>query len=119
MKQLLRWFHWLSPRIIYVVSCVLGIITYVVIVSATLADAGVFTWQFSAISPVSANPYETRGVLKWIRKNTLPSEKVLVTPGGQSPYFTLNVRDLIDAGRVVTMSIYKDSLHVYSIYELV
>ena len=119
VKQLLRWFHWLSPRIIYVGCCVLGIITYAVIVSATLTDAGVVTRQFSAISPVSANPYATRGALKWIRKNTLPGEKVLVTPGGQSPYFSLNVRDLIDAGRVVTMSIYKDSMRVYSIDELV
>ena len=119
IKQLLRWFHWLSPRIIYVGCCVLGIITYAVIVSATLADEGVFTRQFSAISPVSANPYATRGALKWIRKNTRPGEKVLVAPGGQSPYFTLNVRDLIDAGRVVPMTIYKDDIRVYSIDELV
>ena len=119
IEQVLRRIPSLSLRGIYTSSWIVGLATWIGVVTISFMDAGTITRQFRFLSPVQPAPYASKTALTWIREHVEPGQRVLVTPEVESAYFSLTARDLIKDGRVERLSIYRpDGVLIYTRHEL-
>ena len=97
----------LSGKRIAAATLVTAVVSVAAITILAFVDAGTFTRQIGALSPIRPGQFASRDLMTWIRLDAGPSSPVLLTPHvTQQLYLAMHQGELTRSGRVTAQSYY-------------